>query len=219
MSDTNERLEDNRLNIIASILEYLKGKQKSREKIKFDGFKYEIIKKISILKNIEKSNSYITNRLDTVLFEYYILYIKGVNELFGAYIIYNTERKDSGVYHSKIYNLKFMDSEQKTFDILLYNINSKIIESQVSQVSQVSHTVSKQKRLFNPFTSFWNKSSTSSIGGQKSTYKLNGENIALLHNNKKIQRSIYTKEKGKTKYCKINNKFILLSKLKNKIIK
>jgi hypothetical protein len=213
MSDTNERLEDNRLNIIASILEYLNGKQKSREKIKFDGFKYEIIKKISILKNIEKSNSYITNRLDTVLFEYYILYIKGVNELFGAYIIYNTERKDSGVYHSKIYNLKFMDSEQKTFDILLYNINSKIIES------QASHTVSKQKRLFNPFTSFWNKSSTSSIGGQKSTYKLNGEKIALLHNNKKIQRSIYTKEKGKTKYCKINNKFILLSKLKNKIIK
>ncbi len=60
-----------------------------------------------------------------------------------------------------------------------------------------------------------------STGGNKksSTYKLNGEKIALLHNNKKIQRSIYTKEKGKTKYCKINNEFILLSKLKNKIIK
>ena len=49
-------------------------------------------------------------------------------------------------------------------------------------------------------------------------YKLNGEKVVLLHNNKKIQRSIYTKGKGKTKYCKINNEFILLSKLKNKVI-
>ena len=208
MSDTNEK----RLNMITSILEYLKIKKKSRENIKFDGFNYEIIKKGTIIKNIEKPDSYITNRVEPVLFEYFILYIKGVNELFGAYRIYNTVRKDSGIYHSEIDNLKFRSSEQEAFDILLYNINSKILES------QAPHTVSKQKKSFNPFTSFWKNPSTSSVGGQKLTYKLNGEKVALLHNNKKIQRSIYTKGKGKTKYCKINNEFILLSKLKNKII-
>jgi hypothetical protein len=54
--------------------------------------------------------------------------------------------------------------------------------------------------------------SRSTGGGKKTIYKLNGEKVSLLHNNKKIQRCIYVK--GKTKYCKINNEFILLSKLK-----
>ena len=46
---------------------------------------------------------------------------------------------------------------------------------------------------------------TVDVGGNKkpTSYKLNGEKVVLLHNNKKIQRSIYIK--GKTKYCKINN--------------
>jgi hypothetical protein len=54
-------------------------------------------------------------------------------------------------------------------------------------------------------------------GGKKTTYKLNGEKVVLLHKNKKVQRSIYVKGNGKTKYCKIDHQYILLSKLKNKI--
>ena len=52
------------------------------------------------------------------------------------------------------------------------------------------------------------------------SYKLNGEKVHLLINKKKLNRSIYVKDKGngKAKYCKINNEFVLLSKLKNKII-
>jgi hypothetical protein len=54
-------------------------------------------------------------------------------------------------------------------------------------------------------------------GSKKTTYKLNGEKVVLLHKNKKVQRSIYVKGNGKTKYCKIDHQYILLSKLKNKI--
>lgn len=48
------------------------------------------------------------------------------------------------------------------------------------------------------------------------TYKSTGDKVFLFIDNKKLHRSIYVK--GKAKYCKINNEFILLSKLKNKII-
>lgn len=54
-------------------------------------------------------------------------------------------------------------------------------------------------------------------GGKKTTYRLNGEKVLLLHKNKKVQRSIYVKGKGKTKYCKIDKEYVLLSKVKNKI--
>ena len=49
-----------------------------------------------------------------------------------------------------------------------------------------------------------------------SGYKSTGDKVFLFIDNKKLHRSIYVK--GKAKYCKINNEFILLSKLKNKII-
>lgn len=57
----------------------------------------------------------------------------------------------------------------------------------------------------------------SAVGGKKTTYRLNGEKVLLLHKNKKVQRSIYVKDKGKTKYCKIDKEYVLLSKVKNKI--
>lgn len=52
-------------------------------------------------------------------------------------------------------------------------------------------------------------------GGKKTTYRLNGEKVVLLHKNKKVQRSIYVK--AKAKYCKIDKEYVLLSKVKNKI--
>lgn len=57
-------------------------------------------------------------------------------------------------------------------------------------------------------------------GGKKasSTYKLNGDKVSLLINKKKLHRSVYVRGNGKAKYCKINNEFVLLSKLKNKVI-
>ena len=45
-------------------------------------------------------------------------------------------------------------------------------------------------------------------------YKSTGEHVNIVYNNRKLKRCVYTKTKGRGKYCKINNKYILLSKLK-----
>jgi hypothetical protein len=60
--------------------------------------------------------------------------------------------------------------------------------------------------------------SPQSGGKSAPAYKLNGEKVHLLINKKKLHRSVYVKGNGKAKYCKINYEFVLLSKLKNKII-
>ena len=61
---------------------------------------------------------------------------------------------------------------------------------------------------------------TGAKGGKRiaSAYKSTGDKVILFIDNKKLHRSIYVKGNGKAKYCKINNEFVLLSKLKNKII-
>ena len=51
-------------------------------------------------------------------------------------------------------------------------------------------------------------------GGKPTKYKSTGITVFILYKNKKYNRTIYIKEKGKTKYCKIKNEYILLSKLK-----
>jgi hypothetical protein len=52
-------------------------------------------------------------------------------------------------------------------------------------------------------------------GGRKPTkYISTGITVYIMYKKKKYKRIIYVKEKAKTKYCKINNEYILLSKLK-----
>jgi hypothetical protein len=146
----------------------------------------------------------------------------------NKYILYNIN--DKNLYKAKIdfqegVNVKAKRINNET--IIRVNENKYDDNTELQMFNELYDSIvikkeyiiykeeSEQKRgILSKLTSLF-------TGGNKksSTYKLNGEKIALLHNNKKIQRSIYTKEKGKTKYCKINNEFILLSKLKNKIIK
>ena len=45
-------------------------------------------------------------------------------------------------------------------------------------------------------------------------YKSTGQVVFILYKKRKYKRTIFLKEKRKTKYCKINNEYILLSKLK-----
>jgi len=52
------------------------------------------------------------------------------------------------------------------------------------------------------------------FGGAPTKYKSTGQVVYIVYKNKKYKRTIYTKEKGKTKYCKMNNEYILLSKCK-----
>ena len=51
-------------------------------------------------------------------------------------------------------------------------------------------------------------------GGNPAKYKSTGQVVHIMFQNKKYKRVIYMKEKRNTKYCKMNNEYILLSKLK-----
>ena len=52
------------------------------------------------------------------------------------------------------------------------------------------------------------------VGGNPVKYKSTGQVVHIMFQNKKYKRVIYVKEKRNTKYCKMNNEYILLSKLK-----
>jgi hypothetical protein len=75
--------------------------------------------------------------------------------------------------------------------------------------------------IFKTLVENLNDNQETNKGGKRTAapaYKLNGEKVHLLINKKKLHRSVYVKGNGKAKYCKINYEFVLLSKLKNKII-
>jgi hypothetical protein len=82
-------------------------------------------------------------------------------------------------------------------------------------IGELYYTTRINKRLANELRKYTQVSQGG--GGKKTTYKLNGEKVVLLHKNKKVQRSIYVKGNGKTKYCIIDKEYVLLSKVKNKI--
>ena len=51
-------------------------------------------------------------------------------------------------------------------------------------------------------------------GGKLAKYKSTGNKVYILYKKKKYIKTIYVKENTITKYCKINDKYYLLSKLK-----
>ena len=68
-----------------------------------------------------------------------------------------------------------------------------------------------------PFIISNHKAEGGSLGGSRGIvvkYKSTGEHVHIVYNNKKLKRCVYTKAKGRGKYCKINKIYILLSKLK-----
>jgi hypothetical protein len=59
------------------------------------------------------------------------------------------------------------------------------------------------------------KAIAQALSGGKSApkYKSTGQVVNIMYKKRKYKRTIFVKEKRKTKYCKINNEYILLSKL------
>lgn len=138
-----------------------------------------------------------------------IVPIDGNSNMVEVFRITYKNRKDILIYNKddkKLY-YKLIDNEIDTIPVLvslltelsklnLYNDNGSLKQL-------IDYLYGDQQKL--------------SKGGKKTTYRLNGEKVVLLHKNKKVQRSIYVKGKGKTKYCKIDKEYVLLSKIKNKI--
>ena len=76
-------------------------------------------------------------------------------------------------------------------------------------IAEVSATEEQKDRAIAKATN------VQALSGGKSApkYKSTGQVVNIMYKKRKYKRTIFVKEKRKTKYCKINNKYILLSKL------
>jgi hypothetical protein len=171
--------------------------------------------------------------------EYYLIYNMDDNKLYWGNTKSNkfsestiqpqlvssllTDKIDKPKLNELLDNLYFeiLNSQQDTTSASQEPIEPILISPDVAE--KVSTFNKARKTFFDKFRRF-TQGLTNRIepqpttgGSKKTTYRLNGEKVVLLYKNKKVQRSIYIKGNGKTKYCKIDHQYILLSKLKNKI--
>jgi hypothetical protein len=164
---------------------------------------------------------------------HFILYDKDTKVLYYGYTSFIGRDKNGYTYYNVID--KVDDNLEEPYLTLLNDLYFKILNPQPDTTSAQPEPILPQdmaekistldgikknvanglRKLSDIIEAQRTKSSTG--GSKKTTYKLNGEKVVLLHKNKKVQRSIYVKGNGKTKYCKIDHQYILLSKLKNKI--
>ena len=94
------------------------------------------------------------------------------------------------------------------------NIDSELYDDFVGEANAVFTTINgKIHDLYNKMDIDSRRQDDIS-GGAPTKYKSTGQVVYIVYKNKKYKRTIYTKEKGKTKYCKMNNEYILLSKCK-----
>jgi hypothetical protein len=160
------------------------------------------------------------------------------NEIYKRYLFINSLLKDfnkSIVKVEKIndyYILVYQGNNEDTiekFNILnmfllhLYNEISKINDKTLTlnELNNINtNTVDFLKGLqfiLNDIKEEISKEeeiSKKKLGGKSIKYKSTGIPVYILYKNKKYNRTIYVKDKGNTKYCKIKNEYILLSKLK-----
>ena len=76
-------------------------------------------------------------------------------------------------------------------------------------ITEVSASQEEKNRAIAKAT----KAQTLSGGKPAPKYKSTGQVVNIMYKKRKYKRTIFVKEKRKTKYCKINNEYILLSKL------
>jgi len=100
---------------------------------------------------------------------------------------------------------KYIDYFKKFFP----NINLQPVLKEESNVVPPE----KKRSVLSRFSGLFGSNKKSGGGGKRIKYKSTGNEVVIFHKNRECRKIIYVKEKTTTKYCKINNKYILLSKL------
>ena len=150
---------------------------------------------------------------------YYYLYYNKITKKLSYKIHGNPYTQITPLYHSDMSQFSVIDT--------LYTL--KVLHDFIKILPTISPNKTTMFGRIKGMFSSNRVEQAPSVGGNSivsvaPVYKLNGEKVHLLINKKKLHRSVYMKDKGngngngKAKYCKINNEFVLLSKLKNKII-
>jgi hypothetical protein len=200
-----EDIEDRKnfiLQNIGNLKDYINGKETKT----ISNIEYVILKHDAKLNNLDHSNQYYE--------VFQILYDKNSSALYTYYIVSGT--KVSINYLPELLDSTISSEYRRLFDELYNDID--LLVKQPTQVKK-TNMVDIFKGLFRSSIKVA-PSQPSSSGGKKvsTAYKSTGDKVHLFIDNKKLHRSIYVKGNGKAKYCKINNEFVLLSKLKNKVI-
>jgi hypothetical protein len=129
--------------------------------------------------------------------------------------------EDNEILNSINSLLSKMDNAKKEVDIQIkiYDFKKEVdIQNSTYRITYTTFLVKKKEELEKDFNELEKLLKTLSFykasGGNPPKYKSTGKAVYILYKKKKYKRTIYVKDKRKTKYCKINNEYILLSKLK-----
>ena len=176
-------------------------------------------------KNISTNNNAFHTKLvgDYTDFQYlYYLYKKddGLYYKIDKQFRKNIEKRIVSIVEQTTIDTLFEESNKGSMhvsnilEILKEYVDVNNIQPETSLTGRVREGVYGLLGSMNPLRA------TGAKGGKRiaPAYKSTGDKVRLFIDNKKLHRSIYVKGNGKAKYCKINNEFVLLSKLKNKII-
>ena len=91
-----------------------------------------------------------------------------------------------------------------------------VIAVAAAAIAEVSATEEQKERaIAKAIAKAQAQARAQALSGGKSApkYKSTGQVVNIMYKKRKYKRTIFVKEKRKTKYCKINNEYILLSKL------
>jgi hypothetical protein len=101
---------------------------------------------------------------------------------------------------------EFNSSYMKIYNLYqIFGITINVRNLQDDEVDDATRTPSTELVVFDP--------KPGGSGGNLTKYKSTGQVVNIMYKKRKYKRTIFVKEKRKTKYCKINNEYILLSKL------
>ena len=103
----------------------------------------------------------------------------------------------------------------KRLDLLKQNINNNMIQLRKSDI--YFKNLLSDSHMPPPAKSPPSTSPHPTIqpgGGKLAKYKSTRDEVYILYKKRRYKKTVYVKENTKTKYCKINSKFYMLSKLK-----
>ena len=121
--------------------------------------------------------------------------IKSINEILQEIINSYRNNENNEALYEKI---------TKTIELIYYNYG----------LLSAKHKEYKPDSWMNKNPQNFLIINSSLTGGNPVKYKSTGQVVHIMFQNKKYKRVIYVKDKRNTKYCKMNNEYILLSKLK-----
>ena len=105
-------------------------------------------------------------------------------------------KKNEELYIEGFLNKKKRDAQEE------YNKQKKLLEEILQKLNEPLPAPPEEPQQ------------PSQDGGKLAKYKSTRDEVYILYKKRRYKKTVYVKENTKTKYCKINNKFFMLSKLK-----